>query len=351
VHDDSSIVILQTAFPGDVVLTLPLVQGLKRRFPKSSVSMVVIPKAAEVLQNHPDIAEVIVYDKRRSDAGLAGFLRLVKKLRSRHFATAIIPHRSLRSAALAAVAGITRRIGFNTSAGRFLLTDVVQYEQSTHEVARNLSLTRPLVEEPIEKENARLFPSLADRNVVDGKMAGEWRDPVAPMMGIAPCSEWNTKRWPEERFRDLIRMIVRAGNRVVLIGGSADVALCERLRKDTDQSSVLSLAGMLTFLQSAEAIRRCAVLVSNDSAPMHLAVAMQTPVVAIFGPTIPGFGFAPTGRHDRMVEVAGLPCRPCSIHGGAKCPIDTFDCMIKIDTLEVFKEITNVLESRKSVTL
>ena len=350
VREGSTIVIFQTAFPGDVVLTLPLAQGLKRLQPGCSVSMVVIPKAAELLQNHPDISEIIVYDKRRADAGVAGFWRLAKELRSRRFDVALIPHRSFRSAALATAARVPRRIGFDTSAGRFLLTDTVRYEQSIHEIGRNASLVTPLVGKPLVTELPSLFPSDEDRIIVDDHISEKSVDPTTPMVGIAPGSVWNTKRWLEERFRELIMMSVGAGYRVILIGGSEDKPLCERLRSATDAAKVCSMAGKLTLLQSAEAIRRCAALVSNDSAPMHLAVAMRTPVVAVFGPTIPGFGFAPNGKHDRIVQIDGLPCRPCSIHGGDTCPIGTFDCMVKIRATEVFDAVQEVINGAGTST-
>ncbi|MBI1805189.1 MAG: lipopolysaccharide heptosyltransferase II [Ignavibacteriae bacterium] len=343
----SNIVIIQTAFPGDVILTLPLVQGLKHRFPNCRMSMVVIPKAAELLLNHPDLTEIVVYDKRGSDAGIQGFWRLAKTIRLRQFNIALIPHRSFRSAALAAVAGIPRRVGFDTSAGRLLLTDVVRYEQSLHEVDRNARLATLLLKEHLEREFPRLFPSENDRLTVDELLSSRTFDQTKPMIGIAPGSVWNTKRWPEERFRELIRISSGKGYRVVLVGGKEDVILCERLREATTQTSVLSLAGKLTFLQSGELIRRCAVLIANDSAPMHLALAMRTPVVAIFGATIPEFGFAPYGRYDRIVEVKDLSCRPCSIHGGAQCPIGTFDCMVTISAERVFKTVEEVFRNRE----
>ena len=103
------------------------------------------------------------------------------------------------------------------------------------------------------------------------------------------------------------------------------------------------------MLQSAEVIRRCSLLVSNDSAPMHLAIAVETPVVAIFGATIPGFGFAPYGKHDAVIETDGLTCRPCSIHGGNTCPITTFDCMVRISSDVVYDKAVEVIERSRAV--
>ncbi|MDE3059308.1 MAG: glycosyltransferase family 9 protein, partial [Bacteroidota bacterium] len=122
-----------------------------------------------------------------------------------------------------------------------------------------------------------------------------------------------------------------------------DELLCSEIIKTTGDSHVRSAAGMFSILRSAELIRRCDVLISNDSAPMHLAVAMRTPVVAIFGATSPAFGFAPYGKRDVVVQRNDLDCRPCSIHGGGKCPIGTFDCMTGISAKRVCEEAEEVL--------
>ena len=341
----SKFIIIQTAFPGDVILTLPLVQGLKRKFPASTIDLVAIPVAAELLRNHPDIGTLYVYDKRNTDRGINGFWRLAKKLRAQKFDAALIPHRSLRSALLAFVAGIPRRIGFDRSAGRFTFTDTVRYEYTLHEVERNLCLAQPFLDVRLPKELPNLFPSADEQRTVDAVLTQTFSNTKGKLIGIAPGSVWNTKRWLEERFSELIAMIVHHGDRVVLIGGKEDEALCSRILAAARSSNIFSLAGQLTFLQSAEAIRRCNVLVSNDSAPMHLAVAMRTPVVGIFGPTIPGFGFAPYGLLDKILGVSGLSCRPCTIHGSAQCPIRTHECMVGIDARRVYDAIQTIVEN------
>ena len=114
------------------------------------------------------------------------------------------------------------------------------------------------------------------------------------------------------------------------------------------KKNIVSAAGDLTLLQSSSLIKRCRVVVSNDSAPMHLAVASRIPVVAIYGATIPAFGFAPYGKQDVIVETSGLSCRPCSIHGGERCPIETFDCMKRITADEAFRNVLAIVESKKT---
>ena len=347
--DVRNILVVQTAFPGDVVLTLPLVQTAKRQFDSARIDFVTIPQAAGVLKNHPAINEVIVFDKRGADSGLAGLFRTAKRLKERNYELALVPHRSLRSALLVWLAKIPRRIGFDRSAGRFLLTDVIRYEQDIHEVERNLSLLSAQGIVRKERELPALYPSGEDVSAVENFLRESKISGTVSMVSIAPGTVWNTKRWLGERYTGLTQRLVDEGCTVALIGGKEDESLCDEIVRSVRGKSgqVVNAAGKLSLLQSAELLRRCRLLVCNDSAPMHLAVAMRTPVVAIFGATIPGFGFAPYGKDDVVVETQGLTCRPCSIHGGDKCPIRTFVCMKEITVDKVYEKVKVVLENAR----
>jgi heptosyltransferase-2 len=347
------IVVFHTAFIGDIILALPLVQVLHSRWPDAWLTFVAIPAAAGVLKNHPSINEVVVYDKKGKEKGFAAFLSLSRRLRDAAFDVALVPHRSLRSAVAITMARIPVRVGFSTSAGRVFLTDLVPYRNEAHEIARNLDLLQPLGIQAPPQELPALFPDREDVAVV-GELMRQYEDrspAIRPVhrIALAPGSVWNTKRWPEEYFVSLARKLVASGDGVVLIGGADDRSLCSRIEAGVQSALLLNAAGALSLLQSAELIRRCALIVTNDSAPMHLAVGMRIPVVAIFGATVPAFGFAPQGPRDQVVETSGLPCRPCSIHGGSSCPIKTFDCMNRISPeslLEKIRIITQRIQTK-----
>jgi heptosyltransferase-2 len=324
-----NILVIQTAFIGDAILTLPLIQKLKQHYPKSSIDVVVVPKTAEIFSNHPAITGIIPYDKHGTDKGIAKFWKLRKKLKSKTYDLIIVPHRSIRSAALAKLLKPKISIGFNRSAGRRFFTDIAQYNPSAHEIERNLSLLNPLGTSDNQFELPVLYPTQQDVKAVDIVLADFLLD-KGKMVAVAPGTIWNTKRWPKEKFTAVCKQISSEGVNVLLVGSREDEELCREICEKTQTNKVVNAAGKLSLLQSAELIRRCIVLISNDSAPMHLAVAVGTPVVAIFGATVPEFGFAPRGPHDIVIETKGLKCRPCSIHGGKKCPIKTFECMIAI---------------------
>ena len=335
------ILILQSAFLGDVILTLPLLQTVKAHFPEAQVDFLAIPAAGNILETHRDITDLIIFDKRGRDRGAGSFLRLMRRLRRKRYDLALIPHRSIRSALLTAGAGITRRIGFDRSAGAFLFHQAIPYPAGVHEINRNLHLLTPFGVDPQQKVFPRIYFNEAD----DSALA-EWRRTNSigeneALIAMAPGSVWATKRWiPEEFARLADRLADRY--RVVLVGGPADDAVITEIQQQT-KSRPLSAAGQLTPRQSALLIRGCRLLVSNDSAPMHLAVAVGTPVVAIFGATVPAFGFYPYGDKDRVVEINGLSCRPCGIHGGQQCPIGTFECMKGIRAEMVYEAVKDVL--------
>ncbi len=335
------ILVFHTAFPGDIILTIPLIEALHSAFPSAKISAVVIPAASGTLLHHPALEQLILYDKRGSERGVRGALRLVRRLKQEAFDTAVVPHRSIRSSLIVWAARIPRRIGFSTSAGSFLMTDIVPYEQSSHEIRRNLDLLRPLGVAPVADPLPQLYPDASDRAAVDALLTAGGRPAPArrSLIVLAPGSKWNTKRWLPEYYASLGTMLVAGQMTVVLVGGAEDRTLCESIASAIGSDRVMTAAGRLSLLQSAELIRRSAVLVSNDSAPAHLGVAVRTPVLALFGPTVPGFGFAPAGEHDEVIERRGLDCRPCSIHGGNRCPIGTFVCMKEITPEEVYERV------------
>jgi heptosyltransferase-2 len=336
------ILVFQTAFLGDVILTLPMIQVLKRSFPHAEIDVVTTPAAAPLL-HHPAIAAVITYDKRRTQRGWRGIYSLSRRLRLRRYDIAILPHRSLRSALVVALSRIPVRIGFSTSNGKFLSTHVVAYNASRHEIERNLDLLAPLKITVPSRELPTLHPDENARQTVKKFLFEREISVDQTIIAIAPGSVWNTKRWLAERYAELSLMLAQSGYEVIIIGGKEDAELGRAIVEAAKHKRIHDATGTLTLPESAALIGRCAVLVSNDSAPLHLGVAMRIPVVALFGATVPEFGFAPYGERDVVMETKGLYCRPCGIHGGDTCPTGTFDCMKKIETQNVYDAVVKLL--------
>ncbi len=167
--------------------------------------------------------------------------------------------------------------------------------------------------------------------------------PSKPLFGVSPGSVWATKRWLPGRYAELIRRLAeKYGYRSVLFGSSGDRPLCDEIAAESGVDP-LNAAGALTLLQSAALAARCTAVVSNDTGMSHVAAAMDTPVVAVFGPTVPAFGFVPHGPGHQVVEIP-LDCRPCSSHGGNRCPIGTHDCMRGIAVERVIEAVAVQLD-------
>ena len=330
---------MQTAFIGDVILTEPLIANTRLQFPEAEIDVLVIPATANLLETHPDVRRVVVYDKRGRDRGIRALFRLVRLIRRQRYDLALVPHRSLRSAILVYAAGIPKRVGFETSAGKFLLNVRVPYRE-THEVCRNLELLVPFGTQPVYQV-PRVHCTEAD-HARAASILGERR---RACVAIAPGSVWFTKRWPLERFVELAaRLTQELDVQIVLIGGPKDAALAEPFENALGDRCT-NLMGRLTLRESVAVLRRCPVAISNDSAPTHMAVAAGCRVITIFGATVPRFGFYPYGSRHRVIETEqNLDCRPCGIHGGNRCPTGTFECMRSITVEQVFQAAKELLD-------
>ncbi len=333
------VLVIQTAFLGDVILTLPLVQVLKETRPESEIDFVAIPDTADILRSHPDVSELLVFDKRGKQKSVASLIAFAKGLRRRNYDVVLCPHRSLRSGLLSLWTGAEVRVGFDNSALRVFFTDLVPWKLGIHDVERNLSLLSPLGINAAG-EVPRLFPGDEDRRAIDVFLAENRISP--PYAVIAPGTVWETKRYPVEMMSEVAGRLLKKFAGVILIGGEKDVGLVEHF--GGIGRGVVSAVGKFPVMTSAEIIRRASLLIANDSAPIHIASAFNVPTVAIFGPTVKEFGFFPYHERSVVVETNGLACRPCTLHGGHRCPIDTFECMLKIKPEEIVKRSLELLE-------
>ncbi len=330
------ILIVQTAFIGDVVLTLPLVQEAARFFPKSELHFLGIPASRNILETVPEIKRLWILDKHHRQKGIIPFLQFVQRIRQERFDLALVPHRSFRSAFLVWRGNIPFRIGFDTSSGRYLFTSRVRYQQHIHEIERNLTLLEPFGYRRERKVFPKIHPTREDREVVSRWLQGQGIRETDRLVVLAPGSIWPTKRWPAAYWGKLIFHLYHQGWVPIIIGTRDDRFLLPEIQQNSQRSDILECMGQLTLRQSAELISRACLVISNDSAPTHLGVAMRVPVLTIFGPTVPSFGFYPYGESDRVAEISDLSCRPCGIHGGKKCPEKHFRCMRDLKPDQVF---------------
>jgi len=339
------ILIIQTAFPGDVILTLPLLQVLKKSHPESKIDFLCIPVTSPILKNNPYVNDIIVYDKRNSDAG--SFISLFRSLRAVKYDLIISPHRSFRSAILSKLSSAKKNISFDRSSLSFLYDEKVIYKKDVHEILRNLSLLEPLGINSDKIIRPELFIGKEEVDAADKFFLESGINQNDRIICIAPGSVWFTKRFPKEKFVKVCDLLQSTGSKIILIGGESDKDLTGYIFSNSENNKITDAAGKFSILGSTELIRRASLLITNDSAPLHIANAVGTKVTAIFGATAPGFGFYPYGEEDIVIETNGLKCRPCSIHGGNECPVKTFECMLDIEENTILKSVVNNFTDKK----
>ncbi len=339
-----SSLVIQTSFLGDVVLTTSLLAELASRGP---VDVVVTPAAAALLANHPAVRDLLVFDKRGADAGMAGLWRFARGLRrrsdgtTRKIAAAYLAQGSMRSASLALFAGIRERVGFDSSAGRVLYTRRSRYRGNRHHAERlwRLAAGDAAPDPAPEVIRPRLYPGERERAAVDALLKDVPRD-GAQLLALAPGSIWDTKRWPH--FPALAARLAPL-YRLVVVGGADDNALAAEIARASGPERVINATGKLSLLASTELLSRCAALVTNDSAPQHLASAAGTPTLTIFGPTAPEFGFGPLAPRHATIGNESLTCRPCHPHGPKVCPLGHWKCMRELEVEQVSRALNSLL--------
>lgn len=340
--ENKSILIVQTAFIGDVILITPLIRAVHRLYPNASIDVLVVPAAVKLLENNPYIRTVIPFAKR-SNAIITMF-RMVNLLRKNKYSLVISPHSSARTHLLLWLSGIPRRIGFDRSLFPQLLTDKIKHPDNMHKISKNLKLLKLL--SPLEFHmQTELYPSAADIAKA-GTMLSSLPGKIS--IAIAPGSIWATKCWQLDSFTELSKGLIVRDYNIVLIGAEADKQKCDyietAIRQETQSAAVLNLAGLTNLLESAAVIARCQLMICNDSGALHIANAMQTRVYAIFGPTVQRIGYYPYRSGDKVFEVE-LSCRPCGSHGGNTCPLKHHNCMKMVSVEQVLSAVVTSLSA------
>jgi len=335
----SGSLVIQTSFLGDVILTTPLIRELAKRGP---VDVLVTPQGAAVLANNPSIRTVIRYDKRGTYGSALNLWQTVRELRNRRpYEAAYLAQGSFRSGLLAIMTRAKERIGFASSTGRALYTRQLPYRPDRHHAERLWSLAMSECADPptADQIRPRLYPSDEERLTVDRMLrrAGSLEE---PFVALAPGSAWGTKRWPY--YVELARK-TSGYARVAIIGAKSDARIAEEITAALPAGCVINAVGELSLLGSAELIGRAQAIVTNDSAPQHLASAMGTPTLTIFGPTVPEFGFGPLAERHAVAALDGLSCRPCDRHGPQRCPLGHWRCMRELSPEYVSSLLTEVL--------
>jgi heptosyltransferase-2 len=348
--DANKILIIQTAFLGDTILSLPIAESLKKINPEFVIDFMCIPSTANVLANNPDIRRTIIYDKK-SSGKLSKLIDIIKQIRAEKYDIIICPHRSLRSALITFYSKAKVRIGFDKNALSFLLTHKAVYRSDFHEINRNLELIKLIPDINVNPDEfvlkPQMFPSHEDETIAVNLLADFIKTGADNIICFAPCSKWFTKSIPELKSVDIINTLISAGYKVILIGGKDDEIFCESVLTRVDNHNALNLAGKLTPEQSSLVIAKAKALVTVDSAASHIGSVTNTAIIIIYGSTIPGFGFYPLTSKHIVIENNSLDCRPCTDHGRGSCPKVHFKCMQDINPQEIVSSLQTLTSNVK----
>jgi heptosyltransferase-2 len=336
------VLLVQTSFLGDALLTVPLARRIKETLPGCRLTVLTRPKTMDIFRRASCVDEVLAYDKRAAHAGIRGLWSLSRALRQQRFDLALVAHRSFRSALLVWLARIPHRIGFSSSAGWFLFNRTVFFPWGMPELERNLALLLPLKPDLRSESGDSLYLGRAGGEGLAGRLRSSGVADGDRLVGIHPGSVWPTKRWPAERYAELAReLVARARVKVLLLGGKEDAALNAGIAEAAGPGAV-NWAGLTTLPELMDLVPRLSLLVTNDSGPMHIAAGSGVPTLAIFGPTTRELGFFPYGEGHRVLQVP-LECRPCGLHGSRSCPEGHFLCMRLIGAREVLDNAMEML--------
>ena len=314
----SQLLVIETAWLGDVVFVSSLVQALKIRWPDARLTLLCAPRGRDVGACMPGVDEVLVYDKHGADRGATALLRLGRALRARRFDLCVAPHRSARSAVVAALSGAPVRVGYASVAGAVCFTTAVPGRGGRF-AERDLALARALGIDAAPPP--RLELTGAAREQAAAVLASKGVGPQTRLAGLVLGSEWATKRWPAARFGEAGRALLAQGLTPLLLGAPGEKALAAEVLAacpgavDTVGNPILEALGLLG---------RCELVIGGDSGLVHAARALGKPAVVLFGPTDPELHRWRDA--DRPVWLA-LECAPCSAHGQRTCPLGHHRCM------------------------
>lgn len=342
----SRILVIHTAFIGDIVLSTGFLSELRRRNPQAEIRLVTTPAGAEVLKPNSWNLEFEIYDKRKKDKGFLGFHRLVQALRKFDAERVYCVHRSFRSSLLAYVTG-AKVVGFREGAASWFFSKRISRKKYLYEAEKNLALLEEDASSTSSPFVPTVYPKLEVAEAAQKSLDDKLRS-LGKYVVLSPSSVWATKRWPAESFGALAKKIHdELGYSILLVGSNDDVerAIAKKVMESASGARMLDLTGKTNLGELKAVLGRCEIVVSNDSSPLHIGLALGKKAVAIFGPTTKSLGFfpyAPEGR-SAVVEHQNLGCRPCGLHGHHQCPQRHFRCMLEVSVDSVFNEVKKLL--------
>jgi len=352
-----ALVVIQTAFLGDLILSIPFFQALKKQHPQHQIILVCKRGLGEFLKKESIIDDF--YEVHKGNR--SSYKNILVHLKKVKIDSVYCVHRSIRSLLFCLQLKALQKIGFRSFLGWFIFSRQVVYEKKWPAPLRLFKM----IDSASWSLHSRLQSqdwALLNRSNTQGEMpllpqeftfTNQREAEVLPLaekrIALFPGSVWATKRWTSDGFRQLIQMFSAAGYKVDLLGGPDERALCEQVALGLD--AVQILAGKFSISESIEYLKKYVLVVANDSAATHMAAYQNVPCVTLFGPTTLSLGFRPWSDRARVVQEDDLVCRPCGLHGHDQCPLGHHHCMTNISAARVFQVCMSLLNQVTSMSV
>ena len=319
---------------GDLLLVTPVLRTLRTNFPTAHIALLADAKLADLVRLNRNIDELIIIDKKGYHDKLTNYLKFIGEIRQEQFDLVINLHKNERASFIAALSGAKKVVGYATFGPGLLFDQTIENrKRSKHQVHAHFDVLKETLG----------ITSIDDRGIemwldeeAEATALAIWSQAFSetrPVIGLNIGASWPTKRWPKEYFAELADQLVDRGFAIAYFGGPMDVDIVDQaisLMKHKDHPQVVKLTGTVTLLELAALLKKCAVFVTNDSGPMHIATAMRVPVVSMFGAS-PVQGFWPYNDISVVLKTP-LPCHPCYKHS---CKLGGLECMYAIPVDEV----------------
>ena len=332
------ILVIQTAFIGDVVLSTALLESLHKEYPDITLDILVRKGNEALFNNHPFINSVLIWNKKEKK--YKHWLQILQQIRNADYDVVINVQRYAATGLWTAFSNAKIKIGFDKNPFSFLFTHKIKHlaeQNGLHEIQKNHELLSAIGDMTLCKP--KLYPSSTDVLKITSFQ-------TKPYICIAPASVWFTKQFPMEQWVKFLNDLVFEGT-VYIIGGPGDKRLGDTIIASlpNSQNEIVNVAGQLDFLASAALQAKAVLNYVNDSAPMHFATAVNAPVVAIYCSTIPDFGYGPLSAQSFIVQTQQqLTCRPCGIHGKKACPLGHFSCANTIQMQQLLEPLLQMAQ-------
>ncbi len=346
--------VVQTAFLGDCVLSLPFISRALDLFPKEDLQIITGHPGMPLfklafergLKNQAHRIRLWQLEKRSKHAypwGLYSFAKEIRKIEKPSKVFCL--QRSFRSGFLSLISGAPKRYGFSSGAASFFYSDLCRRDWNTGrpEIEKNLDLLRCALGQEVEPWSPSKSPSFLSPPDWPGV------DLNSESVAVSLGSPWPTKRWPVKNSIDLIERLTREGLEVKLLGDKSAIPLADEIRAKVPSLLLKDLCGKTTIKEMVDEIATSRLLVSGDSAAVHVASDLGVPVIALFGPTLPDFGFAPWRKNSVALGISNLKCRPCDIHGPKKCPEVHHRCLVDLSGETVHKQLRKMIVKPESL--